>query len=69
MRYFHLFFLTMLTLANDALAVDFDHYFNLDSITIEPIHSDYGSEAAFVIDSAVYNLPRVCKWRKGNNKL
>ena len=63
MRYFYLFFLTMFASDNNALAVDFDHYFNTDSITIKPVHSDYDSEAAFAADSAVYGVPRVCRWR------
>ena len=62
MRYFYLFILTLFASDNNALALDFDHYFNIDSITIRPVHSDYDSEAAFVADSAVYGVPRVCSW-------
>ena len=58
-----LFIFIIFALGSNALAVDLDHYFNADSITIKPTQSDYSSDAAFVADSAVYSVPRVCRWR------
>ena len=63
MKYFYLFIFIMFALDNHALAVEFNHYFNKDSITTKPVHSDYESEAAFAADSAVYAVPRKCRWR------
>ena len=62
MRYFYLFFLTMFASDSNALAVDFDHYFHKDSITIKPVRSDYNSDEAYAADSIVYGVPRRCIW-------
>lgn len=48
-----------------AFAVDLDHYFNTDSIIVKPVRSDYNSDEAYAVDSAVYGIPRICRVHGG----
>ena len=62
MRYFCLCISIVFTLGSNALAVDFDHYFNTDSISNKPARSDYNSDEAYAADTIVYGVPRTCRW-------
>jgi hypothetical protein len=46
-----------------AFAGDLDHWFNTNSITNKPVRSDYKSDEAYAADTAVYGIPRICRWK------